>query len=93
MINGKAIVLKWNVVKFEQFLLINLTDAEYMYASVYGSFSRKLMPSCPLLHLRYDTPLKVSTQMGKNIWKKKPQKTVIWKIALQMETWLFDFSN
>lgn len=58
-------VLKWNVVEFGQFPLITHTDAEHIYVSVCGSVATKLVLSCLLLHLGYDTFLEVSIQMGK----------------------------
>lgn len=64
-INGKAMALKWNVVEFGQFPLINCTDAEHIYVSVCGSVATKRVLSCLLLHLGYDTFLEVSIQMGK----------------------------
>ena len=68
-IDGKAMVLKWNVAELGQFPMINVIDAEHIYDSVCRSFCRKFVSSCLLLLLLLgcDTFLQVSTQMGKKL--------------------------
>lgn len=87
-IDGKAMVLKWNVAELGQFPMINVIDAEHIYDSVCRSFYRKFVSSCLLLLLGCDTFLQVSTQMG-----KKLLRNIIINFFLQKTSWICDFSN
>lgn len=65
-ITGKLIALMWNVGGLGQFPMINLIDENHIYASARGSFSTKLVPSCLLLHLGYDTFLSLYSNEKNN---------------------------
>lgn len=90
-IDGKAMVLKWNVAELGQFPMINVIDAEHIYDSVCRSFCRKFVSSCLLLLLLLgcDTFLQVSTQMGKKLLRN----IIIIFFFLQKTSWICDFSN
>lgn len=55
--------LEWNVVEFGPFPMVNVIDAENIYASVSQSFSRNCVSSCFLLLLGHDAFLQVSVQV------------------------------